>query len=429
MTILRTKAQEAAMRVFQETLKRVAGDALIRSSCWREGDHLYVAGSQLDLSRFERVFVLAAGKASCAMASGFEQALDGHPHEGLAITKHGHAAEGLTKSVEILEAGHPIPDENSLAAGRRMLDLASTAGAGDLVVVLISGGASSLMEVLPEGVELGDFQAVTEGLLRSGADIRELNTVRCCLSEIKAGGLARASGEAQVVCLLLSDVIGNPREFIGSGPCWGAPPAPAEAVRVLEERRIEIPPSVRKALARPVERTPVYPEHVVVGDIYTLLEAALATAESLGLKPRVYGRTFSGEARDVGARMAAEALSLGRDEGKIDCIIAAGETTVTVRGKGLGGRNQELACAAAIALEDVPDVALLAVGTDGTDGPTDAAGGLVDGQTYKRANLRRALDENDCYRALEAADALVVTGPTQTNLNDLVVIARVPEEG
>ncbi len=423
MTILRTKAQEAVYKVFHDTLERVRADALVRSSCRRTGGILSVAGFECELGRFRRIVVLGAGKAASAMAQAVE-GLAGNdlPLGGLVVTKNGHSVP--TKQIEVIEAGHPIPDDRSQTAGRRILELAATVNEQDLVIVLLSGGASALIESLVPGVELRDLRAITKTLLESGANITELNTVRARLSEIKAGGLARACGKATLLCLVLSDVIGNSLETIGSGPCWGAPPSNEAALRVLETYRVEVPPHVLQAMADRRTGIAVHPPHFVIGDHYTLLEAALRAAEQIGLRPKVYSRPFSGEAREVGARMAAEALSLGSAH---DCIIAAGETTVTVRGNGIGGRNQEVACAAGIALEGVPDVAVLAGGTDGTDGPTDAAGGLVDGETYKRADLRRALDRNDSYQALHAAGALVVTGPTQTNLNDLVVIARVSE--
>lgn len=426
MTIIRTKAQEAVVRVYQETLKRIRADVLIRNSCWREGKKLYIGGQEFNLSRFRRVVILGAGKASAAMAQALDEILAGIDVVGVVVTKYHHVIPA--GRVKVLEAGHPIPDENSLLAGEEILAFAANVDPKDLVIVLISGGASSLMEIPADGVSLRDIQLVTESLMKAGADILQLNAVRSCLSKIKAGGLARACGDARIVCVLLSDVIGNSRSVIGSGPCWGAPPSGAEAMEILRRRKVPVQDSVADALRHVPSSSAVRPDHVVVGDIYTALEAALKSAEELGLKPKIYSRPFTGEAREVGARMAAEAMSLHKVSGQFDCIIAAGETTVTVKGKGLGGRSQELACAAALALEGVPEVALVAIGTDGTDGPTDAAGGIVNGDTHSRANLRRALDENDCYHALEAADALITTGPTQTNLNDLVIIARVPED-
>lgn len=425
MTIIRTKAQEAVVRVWQETHRQIRGDVLVKASCWRDGYMLFLAGSGYDLRKYERVIVLGAGKASAAMAAALDEVLGKGDVSGLVVTKYDHQVDA--GRIEVMEAGHPLPDENSVHAGDRMLELAGTATAKDLVLVLISGGASALMEVPVDGVSLRDLQLITESMLKAGADIQQLNAVRSCLSKIKAGGLARACGGAEVVCLLLSDVQGNAREVIGSGPCWGAPPSGAEAMEILRRRHVPVQDAIADALRSSSSVDPARPEHFVLGDIYTLLEAAQKAAQSLGLKPKVYGRTFFGEAREVGARMAAEALAMLEPGAVHDCVIAAGETTVTVRGSGLGGRNQELACAAALALEGVADIALLAVGTDGTDGPTDAAGGLVDGVTYQRASLRKALDENDCYHALEAADALFMTGPTQTNLNDLVIIAKVRE--
>ncbi len=425
MTIIRTKAQEAVMRVFQGTLQRIHADRLVRQSCWRDGQSLYIAGQEYGLESYHRVVVLGAGKASSAMASAIEDLLPDKRMAGLVVTKHGHSLP--LARIEQMEAAHPVPDESSARAGEQMLEMARSCEAEDLVIVLLSGGASSLIEVPAEGITLRDIQLVTASLLKSGADIRELNTVRACLSQIKAGGLARAASAGMMVCLLLSDVIGNDRALVGSGPCWGAPPPSEAASEVLTRYKAPVQESVAQRLASMPTLDPVKPPHAVIGDIYTVLEAAQKAAQEMGLRPKVFGKTFDGEARVVGAGMAAEALAL-QAGGKYDCVIAAGETTVSVKGSGLGGRSQELACAAALAMEGATDVALLAAGTDGTDGPTDAAGGLVDGETYKRCNLRQALDDNDCYHALEAADALVITGQTQTNLNDLVVVARVAEE-
>jgi glycerate 2-kinase len=426
MTIIRTKAQEAVIRVWQETLRNVRADVLTRAACWRDRKNLYIGGTEYNLSSFHRVLILGAGKASAAMAQGLAELLEDVQVQGLVVTKYGHALP--VDRIEVIESGHPLPDANSVVAGHRMLELAANAHDRDLVFVLISGGASALMEVPADDLDIRDIQLITQSLMKAGADIRQLNTVRSGLSEIKAGGLARACGKAKVVCLLLSDVLGNDREIVGSGLCWGAPPSGAEAMNILSSRQVPVQEAVASALLRSDSVDPARGEHVIVGDVYTLLEAAHKAAERLGLKAKVYGRTFTGEAREVGARMAAEALAIQDSSAKYDCVIAAGETTVKIRGEGKGGRNQEVACAAALALEGVRNIALLAIGTDGTDGPTDAAGGLVDGETHKRANLKRALAENDSYHALEAADALVVTGPTQTNLNDLVIIARVPED-
>lgn len=412
------------MRIFGETLKLIRGDALVREACTREGHHWFVTGADYNLSRFRRVLILGAGKASAAMAQAVDEQLHDVPVEGVVVTKSGYAIEA--GRIEVLEAAHPIPDATSLHAGARILEAAQAAAPDDLVVVLISGGASALMESLVDGVSLADIQAVTRDLLRAGADIFEVNAVRKCLSKIKAGGLARACGSATILCLLLSDVLGNSREVIGSAPCWGAPPSGDAALAILKVGGVPIPEAVASALTRVPSAPEAHPEHVVIGDIYTALEAAQKSAIAQGFRAKVYGRTFSGEARVVGARMAAEAIYLRSESDQYDAVIAGGETTVTVRGDGKGGRNQELACAAAIALADVPDIALLAVGTDGTDGPTDAAGGLVDGETHLRTDLRAALSRNDSLTALQAADALVVTGPTQTNLNDLVIITRAP---
>lgn len=425
MLFLRTPAAEACMRIFQETIARVRGDRLVERAISREGNHLLISGSRFDLAKFDMVFVVSIGKASCSMARPVLRLLSDRTVHALAVTKHAHTetVEGL----RVLEASHPLPDETSVAAGMEVLDICRRARSTDLVIVLLSGGASSLVEVPAPGIDVRDIRMITQSLLAAGADIHELNAVRSGLSEIKAGGLARACGEATLVCLLLSDVIGNDRSVIGSAPCWGAPAGGQEALAILDKYLVPVQDSIRERLSTLPSLPPVEPEHHVVGDIYTLLEEAEASALALGLRPKWYHRPFQGNVGEVAAVMTAEALELSRSDSPHDCFIAAGESTVRVRGSGKGGRNQELACRIAIGIAEFNDLAVLSAGTDGTDGPTDAAGGLVDGDSFRLTEFREALSTNDSYHALVEANALLETGPTGTNLNDLVIIVRSPK--
>jgi hydroxypyruvate reductase len=293
------------------------------------------------------------------------------------------------------------------------------------------------MELPERGISLSDLQQTTALLLRSGASIAELNTVRACLSQVKAGGLARAAGGATVLCLALSDVLGNPLSVIGSGPCLETVRDRTRALDILQARGVaeSVPDAVlallRTAASEPGQSAQLTMTHVILGDIWTALEAAREAAEAEGLKPAVLTGWLEGEAREVGRVFGALARDLPRvqEETGIDCYIAGGETTVTVRGPGKGGRSQELACCAAMAMSGIADVALLAAGTDGTDGPTDAAGAIVDGGTASLAqaagcDLSTALRENDTYPALAAAGSLLITGPTNSNVGDIVVIVK-----
>ncbi len=434
----RNRAGRFALRIYAAALKAVRADALIRRHLKLRGHTLQVGRERVDLRECRRVFVLGAGKASAAMAQAVEAALGERITEGAAVTKHGHALP--TERIRILEAGHPVPDEGSLRAGRAILDLASEAGEEDLVLFLLSGGASALMELPVEGVRLEDLQAATGLLLRAGANINELNAVRACLSRIKAGGLARAAAPARLICLVISDVLGNPLEVIGSGPCCDTGADPARARAVVEQYGLadKLPESVLEALHRrdshersPARRASARASHVILADVWTALEAARREAERVGLNPLVLTGSLQGEAREAGAVAGAMAKDLPRTAGEreVACYLLGGETTVTVRGPGKGGRCQELAFAAARVMEGTRNGAVLAAGTDGTDGPTDAAGAVVDGSSYRRAGEagKRALEESSTYAALDAAGDLIRTGATQSNVNDLVMVVYTAE--
>jgi len=425
-------AAEHALAIYLSTLDAVRADRLVLSALAREGDTLRVGGHELRLSDYEAVCVIGAGKAATGMARAVEERLGDSLTEGVVVTKYGHG--GPMRRIRVMEAGHPIPDENALAAGRAIHDLARRADEKDLVLCLISGGASALMELPHEGITLGDLREATDLLLRAGATIDELNTVRACLSQLKAGGLARAAHPATVVCLVLSDVLGNPLHVIGSGPCVDTPVNPQAAQAILARYNLSdtIPPAVQHHLARflPSSLPPFLPSslHVIVGDIWTALHAAREAANRRGLTSCILTGYVRGEAREVAQVFGGIARDLPQTypETGINCYIAGGETTVTVRGNGKGGRSQEIACAVAPILDGVPCVALLAAGTDGTDGPTDAAGGLVTGETMEKAraaglSVEAALRNNDAYPFLQAVGGLLLTGPTHSNVGDLVI--------
>ncbi len=417
-----------------------AGDArrLVRAAVGLDGSRLTAADRRFDLDRLRRIVVVGAGKASGEMARAVEESLGGRVSEGLVAVQH--AGTARPGRVRLVEAGHPIPDERGRAAAEEILRLVKSAGAEDLVLCLISGGGSALLPLPVPGVSLAEKQAVTRLLLEAGATINELNAVRKHLSALKGGQLARAAAPAPVVALLLSDVIGDPLDVIASGPTAPDPTTFADALAVLDRFRLRerVPESARRHLeagaAGAVPETPKPGDPVfasvtnrVIGNNGLVVEAALDAARRLGYPPLLLTRQLQGEAREVARVVAAvlgEAAGSGRPVGPPACLVAAGETTVTVRGPGKGGRCQEFCLALAPAVAALPGVVVLAAGTDGSDGPTDAAGALVDWTTIERARAaqldpRAALAANDAYHFFATLGDLVVTGPTGTNLLDL----------
>lgn len=422
-----------AWTVLQAALAAVDGREAVRRSLRLEGELLRAGGAEpVDLSAVRRVWVLGAGKAACRMAQGALDALGDRISGGSITTKAGHALP--LPGVEVWEAGHPLPDVHGLAGAAEALRLAHAAGEGDLVLCLLSGGASALWPAPPEGVSLEELRSVTEALLRAGAPIGEVNAVRKHLSRIAGGRLARAAAPARVLTLAISDVIGAAPDTIGSGPTVPDPTTFAEALRVLSDRGIRAPSSVVRHLQtgaagevpEALKAGEARGGFVVVARLRDALDEAARAAERLGYRTRVLTERLEGEARGAGEEIARMAL-LARDEAAVPvALLWGGEPTVTVRGDGRGGRAQELALAAARVLEGEEGVVLAALGTDGTDGPTDAAGALVDGGTLSRAR-RRGLDpadalmRNDSNPFLRTTGDLLVTGPTGTNVGDVVL--------
>jgi len=402
----------------------------LRAGILRAGNHRF------PLQAFDRVFLISVGKAAVEMASAVETIADSRLTAGLAITKHGHAKSRLRK-IPILETGHPIPDAAGIKAAHQVRDLLRELNARDLLIVTISGGASALLSAPAEPITLAAKQKTTDLLLRAGADIFQLNAVRKHLSFLKGGRLAALAYPATVVSLLLSDVIGDPLDVIGSGPTAPDPTTFAEAIQVLEKLKVvaRTPKVVldllQKGARGEIAETPkpgdplfenVY--NVVAGSNTLALKAAARQARALGYRPRILSSTVSGEARQV-ARTHAEILR--QVVKRPACLLAGGETTVTVKGKGKGGRNQEFALAAAIAIDGQPGVLALCAGTDGTDGPTDAAGAIATGKSIARA-ARLGLDpakylaNNDSYTFFSKLGDLVKTGPTGTNVMDIEIL-------
>ncbi|WP_201863114.1 glycerate kinase type-2 family protein [Microvirga soli] len=374
-----------------------------------------------------RTIVLGAGKASARMATAFEEAWTraGGTCEGLVVTRYGHAAP--TRSVEIVEASHPVPDEAGVNAARRILALAQQAGPDDLVVCLMSGGASALLSLPAEGVTLADKQSLNRALLKSGAPIGEMNLVRKSLSAIKGGRLAAAAGKAQLVTYLISDVPGDDPGSIGSGPTIPERVDPDVALSILRKYGIDVPNHVLQAIkANVVNGAPASGALHMLATPKMALDAAAAKAREFGLSPLILGDAVEGEAREVGRVMAGIAQSARRhgDPVRAPCVLlSGGETTVTVRGQGRGGRNAEFLLSLALELKGEATISAIACDTDGIDGSEDNAGAWFDPMLHERAqemgmDLASYLASNDAYTAFAELGRLVVTGPTLTNVND-----------
>ena len=387
-----------------------------------------------NLSRFRNIYVVGAGKAGASMALAAERALGRRITAGLINVKDGHVAK--LRRIELNECGHPVPDARGVAGAERIAELAARAQAGDLVVCLISGGASALLPLPAEGITPEEKQEVTRLLLACGAPIEHLNAVRKHISRIKGGQLARLAAPAAVESLLLSDVIGDPLDVIGSGPTAPDESTFAEVSRILDcyGIRDRVPVSIRRridcGLQGAIPETPKRDDplfagvrNTVIGGNRLALDAAARAARALGYRTLILSSTIQGETREIArvhGAMAREVACYGQPIKPPACLISGGETTVTIKGTGLGGRNQEFALAAALEIHGLRSVLAFSAGTDGTDGPTDAAGAMADGQTLDRnPDGVRFLDNNDSYRYFGPLGDLVMTGPTNTNVMDV----------
>ncbi len=426
------RAREAAQAIWRAAL--AAGDVtpLVTRVLRREGDQILIGERPCP----SPVHVVGCGKASGAMALAAEHVLGDRIVDGLVVVKDGYTAP--TRRVRMVEAGHPVPDARGEAAAVEIVERVRAAGADDLVLFLVSGGGSALTPAPAPPVTLAEKQETTRLLLGAGATINELNAVRKHLSLLKGGQLARAAAPAAVVSLILSDVVGDPLDVIASGPTAPDRSTFGEALAVLERTGVaaRVPAAVRQRLTagaegrieetpKPGDRLFERVRNLVIGNNALVVDAAAAEARRLGYRAELVTRSLQGEARVVARDLVARA----RARPARTCLIAGGETTVTVRGGGRGGRCQEFALAAALELRSDDALLILAAGTDGTDGPTDAAGAIADAGTRARGerdgrSAGEALDSNDAYTFLAAAGDLMRSGPTNTNLLDLYLVLK-----
>ncbi|MFL6465920.1 MAG: glycerate kinase [Bryobacteraceae bacterium] len=441
MTTTERKLKRDAKAIFAGALLAADAGHAVSSSLSVGRDHILAGNVSLSLKNFDRVFLLAVGKASIAMATAVERILGARLAGGIVVTKHGHVTAQLRR-LDVLESGHPVPDEDGLAASAQVIYLLRELNARDLLIVVVSGGASALLPAPAEPITLREKRKVTDLLLRAGATIHELNAVRKHISSLKGGQLAALAYPATVVSLLLSDVVGDGIGVIGSGPTAPDTSTFADAIQILKHYKLDgrVP---RRVLARledgvagqlpetPKPGDPLFRNvhNLIIGSNRLALKAAALQAKKLGYPPLILSSTMQGETREV-ARVHAEILREAKISAVPVCLLSGGETTVTVKGQGKGGRNQEFALAAAMAIDGLKDVLVLSAGTDGTDGPTDAAGAIALGDTVRRAgaaglNAYEHLQSNNAYPFFDTLGDLIKTGPTGTNVMDIhLLLAR-----
>lgn len=428
----------AARDIFDQALTAVDPGEAIRRSVNRSGYDLCVEDRAYDLRRIDRIFVVGTGKAGALMARTLEDLIGDRLTGGYVNVKYEHVVP--VQRVALTEAGHPIPDEAGVRGAREIVRLLADTRENDLVLCVISGGGSALLPLPVDGVSLAEKQAVTQLMLDCGATINEINTVRKHISQVKGGQLARLAAPATLISLILSDVIDDPLDVIASGPTVPDTSTFDDCRRIIA--RYDLQDRLPEAVAGHLEaglagRTPETPkpgdpifdrvQNVLVATNIRALEAAKVGAEHLGFNTMILSSSIAGETREIAgvyAALAKEIRTSGNPLPAPACIISGGETTVTIRGSGKGGRNQEFVLAAARDIDGFDGVVVFSAGTDGTDGPTDAAGAIADGDTIRRAaalnlDAEKTLNANDSYHFFQPLNDLVMTGPTNTNVMDL----------
>ena len=376
---------------------------------------------KIDLN-YKRIYLVAIGKAAYSMAEACEEILSDKLTKGIVITKYGHV-KGILKNIDAYEAGHPISDENTFLATQKVLDMVKDLTKDDLVLFLVSGGGSALFE--DPLIDPDTLKDVNRQLLESGASITEINTIRKRLSKVKGGKFALLCSPAHIESIILSDIIGDPLDMIASGPAYPDSATSKDALEIVEKYSLDLDEYTLKYLKEETPKDIANVNNIVTGSVRELCLNASDLAGSLGYDPIILTDTLDCEARHAGAFMASIAKTY-RDKGP-KAFVFGGETVVTITGPGLGGRNQEIALSAAEKIAGLDNIVIFSVGSDGTDGPTDAAGGIVDGSTCKKLSekglkIYEVLKDNDSYHALKMVDGLVMTGSTGTNVNDFSVV-------
>jgi len=431
-----------AVDIFKASLKAVDPAQAVKKHLLRKDDRLVVGNREYSLAEFDCIYVVGAGKAGASMALALEEILGDKIQSGIVNVKYGHGEKDI-KKVKINEAGHPIPDESGIRGTKEIIELLEKAGERDLVICLISGGGSALLPYPVEEISLGEKQETTRLLLSCGADIREINAIRGHISKVKGGKLAKIAYPAAIISLILSDVIGDNISAIASGPTAPDTSTFKDCFNILGKYDLieGVPQSVlgfiKKGLRGEVEETtkkedPVFKKvhNIIIGSNILALNAAAKRASELGYNSLILSSFIEGETREVAkvhAAIAKEIRSSGNPVAPPACVASGGETTVAIKGDGLGGRNQEFVLACAIEINGMERTVILSGGTDGTDGPTDAAGAICDGSTIERSlklgmNAGEYLGRNDSYHFFKKLGDLIVTGPTRTNVMDVRLI-------
>ncbi len=435
------KLRSDARAIFDAGLKAVDPIKAVKNHINRDGNTLRVQGIEYDVAAYENIYVIGMGKAAASMAKAVEDILGDKLTAGIVNVKYGHTVP-LNK-IKINEAAHPVPDDAGLKGSQEIIELLKKTGEKDLVICLISGGGSALLPLPAGNLTLEDKQAVTKSLLECGADIHEINSIRKQISAVKGGRLAALVYPSTLISLILSDVIGDDLDVIASGPTVPNTHTFHDCRTIIDKYKLDerVPKSVieyiEKGCSGEIEDTPKSDSSVfertqnaIVGSNILAVSAAKEEAEELGYNSLVLSTFIHGETKEVAkvhTAIAKEIISSGNPLKKPACIISGGETTVTIEGKGLGGRNQEFVLAAALDIEGLNDVVILSGGTDGNDGPTDAAGAIADGTTISRAsklglNAYKHLCDNNSYNFFKPLGDLLITGPTNTNVMDLRVL-------
>jgi len=427
--------------IFKASLRAVDSVRSVKNHLVRRGNLLELGDQIFDLSKFKNVYVIGMGKASAAMAVAVEEILGGFLTGGIVNVKYGHGRP--LNIIRCNEAGHPVPDEAGLRGSQQIVQMLKQTAERDLVICLISGGGSALLPLPAEGLTLDDKQRLTQELLRCGATIQEINVLRKHVSRVKGGRLVKLAYPSTLISLIISDVVGNDLDSIASGPTVPDGSTFGDCLGVLDRYAIRetVPASVRAYLEKgtrgeieetPKAEDPVFQRtwNIIIASNTVALRAAAQKAEELGYNSLILSSSIEGETRVVArvhAAIAREILETENPVARPACVISGGETTVTIQGQGLGGRNQEFVLSAIIAIDGFEDVVVLSGGTDGTDGPTDAAGAVGDGLTAQRARGMGLepgdyLSDNDSYNFFKPLEDLLMTGPTFTNVMDLRIM-------